>query len=540
MKVLIFGIDGGTWTVLKPAMEKGYMPFLNSLVSSGAAGTLKSTIPAITPAAWGGFHTGKNPGKTGVFDFTYWNIKERKKNYVSAQDLGETFWDILSQYQKRIAVMNVPMTYPPHTVNGSLISGILTPSLESNFTWPQELKKQILEKFPEYHIFDLKKLARLNPAKTQLSDFINQMQTIIQNRTAVALWLLEKEPLDAFMVHFQATDVLQHVYWHFLDNSHPLFEKQNQLLLFKEFYHSLDQKILSIHQCFCKKNGEPLTVVLSDHGFQSHYKRFNLGNWLASEGYLNTGKNAAVRPHKTPSLKKLTHSLRIGKILKYFVPQTTIENIDKKFISKSETILWDKSKAFSIGRSNEGFIYLLTIDKTEKMSLAKEIRQKLLQFHDSENNKPIAQNVWFKDQIYKGKYLDRLPDIIIEPSEGYSFTGSYQFEEGLFHSITTQNDIHMGRHHSEGIIIMAGDMVRQKHNIVATIIDIVPTLLYCLGIPISEQMDGIVHKEIFKPSFHPALNMLHGMKNIEFNKSFNYTQEESKKIEQRLRDLGYL
>jgi len=119
-KILILGLDGGTWTVLKPAMEQGYMPFLKSQVDRGASGILKSTIPAITPAAWGGFQTGKNPGKTGVFDFAYWDKKDKKNRYVSAHDLGETFWDIISRYGKRLSVLNVPMTYPPKPINGSL------------------------------------------------------------------------------------------------------------------------------------------------------------------------------------------------------------------------------------------------------------------------------------------------------------------------------------------------------------------------------------------------------------------------------------
>ena len=82
-KILIIGIDGGTWTVLTPAINQGFMPYLKSLVDSGASGILQSTIPAITPAAWGSFQTGVNPGVNGVFDFAYWDKSENKAHYVS-------------------------------------------------------------------------------------------------------------------------------------------------------------------------------------------------------------------------------------------------------------------------------------------------------------------------------------------------------------------------------------------------------------------------------------------------------------------------
>ena len=49
-RVLIIGIDGGTWKILGPAIEAGAMPYLEKLRQSSASGILESTIPAITPA----------------------------------------------------------------------------------------------------------------------------------------------------------------------------------------------------------------------------------------------------------------------------------------------------------------------------------------------------------------------------------------------------------------------------------------------------------------------------------------------------------
>ncbi|MHC4185139.1 MAG: alkaline phosphatase family protein, partial [Planctomycetota bacterium] len=117
-RVLIIGIDGGTWTILEPAIEQGHMPYLRSLRQAGSYGILQSTIPAITPAAWAAFQTGMNPGKTGVFDFCYWDIKQRRKRYVSSLSLERTIWERASQQGKRVAIINVPVTYPPKTING--------------------------------------------------------------------------------------------------------------------------------------------------------------------------------------------------------------------------------------------------------------------------------------------------------------------------------------------------------------------------------------------------------------------------------------
>lgn len=538
-KILIIGIDGGSWTVLKPVMEQGYMPFLKSLVDKGASGILESTIPAITPAAWGAFQTGKKPGKTGVFDFAYWDKEQYESRFVSSLDLGTTIWDIISDYGKRVAVVNVPMTYPPKSVNGYLISGLVTPSMESDFTWPPELKSELLKAVPGYHIFDLAKSATYRSEQEHIENFTQQLTVIIENRTKAALWILEKEPLDVFMVHFQATDVLQHVFWHYLDNSHPLFEASKQKMIFEKFYRRLDQKIETIHHTFCKSIDEPLAVLLSDHGFQSHYKRFNLGNWLVKEGYLILRKQPG--DYKTPLLKKITRFLKIGRTLKQFLPTDTVDSIDKKYISKSELFDWKKSVAYSAGRSGEGFAYCLPGKRRLANEAAEEIRQKIMQIKDAETGKPVAKKVWLKTELYQGDKTEHLPDLTIEPQDGYSFTGYYQPGQELFHTVNAKDDMHMGKHHRDGIFIATGKGIAPNKKLQANIIDLAPSLLAYLEIPIPDAMDG---KAI--PALFNTTALLTSTPSAETNlknskqKDNRFSKEENVEIENRLKDLGYL
>ena len=68
-RVILLGLDGGTFYLLRPWIEDGLMPNLGALMKRGTWGDLASTIPATTPPAWSTCVTGKNPGKHGVFDF---------------------------------------------------------------------------------------------------------------------------------------------------------------------------------------------------------------------------------------------------------------------------------------------------------------------------------------------------------------------------------------------------------------------------------------------------------------------------------------
>ena len=128
-KVLIIGIDGGTWNILTPAIEQGFMPNLKEIVDSGASGILESTMPAITPAAWGSFQTGVNCGRNGVFDFAYWDKSENKAHYVSSSTLQTTLWEMASAAGKRVGFRDVQVEF---IITGEpLIEPIIVRCIES-------------------------------------------------------------------------------------------------------------------------------------------------------------------------------------------------------------------------------------------------------------------------------------------------------------------------------------------------------------------------------------------------------------------------
>ena len=493
--VLIIGIDGGTWKILKPAMDEGHMPYLKSLVEAGASGILESTMPAITPAAWGSFQTGMNPGKTGVFDFVRWDKKAKKTILVNSKFLRRTLWDMVSDAGKRVGVLNVPMTYPPRPINGYMVTGILTPSLDSDFTYPPELKFELLKAVPDYHIFNLENVKEGFPHK-HFKSFVQRMVEIVDSRAKAARFIIEKGPLDVFMIHFFATDVIQHVMWGYIDEDHPLYDPAKREYIFKHFYKQLDQKIQEVRQSFEKTvQGEYITFIISDHGFQTHKKRFNLGNWLCQEGYLKVN----IEMLQKPRVVRLVQKIDKFNLRKYLVPKNVRSKVAS---SKSGNFFdWDNSRAFSIGRSNEGFIYLLEEDESKRDATATELIRKLSAIKDPENGMTVINRIYRKEEIFSGRYLDLMPDLIIEPADGYSITGYYQPNAGLFHKVNIKDDFHIGKHHKDGILVVVGEGIKQQDNVRAKIIDIVPTILYYLRLPIPRNIDGRVLKELFGERF---------------------------------------
>ncbi len=485
-KVLIIGIDGGTWRVLTPAIEKGHMPNLKKLVREGTSGILRSTLPAITPAAWSSFQTGMNPGKTGVFDFRGWDRNKREYVMASSLRLENTMWDLASRSGKRVGLLNVPMTFPPWKVNGYMVSGLMTPDLDSDMSYPIEFKKELLEAVPDYEIHRSGEAKDIHLSDRGYDYLLDEMCRLIEDRAKAARFMIGKEKLDLFMVHFVASDKIQHSMWGYITPGHHLFEEKKRKEILSKFYSKLDEKIGEVRGAFEKSSGPDfLTLLVSDHGFQTHLKRFNLARWLCDQGYM---KSKIVEERKKPLWKRIVIKLDFLKLRE--------SKVANKVITKKDKIDWTESRAFSIGQSNEGFVYVLDEGRAKK-ALVNEIGKKLCHVKDPETGKKIVDAGYRKEDVYSGKYMDILPDIVIDPSPGYSCTGNLKPGTPLFHKVNLKDDYHIGKHHRNGILIAHGPAVKNGKKIEADIMDVAPTVLAYLGVRPPPEIDGTVLTSIF-------------------------------------------
>ena len=74
----------------------------------------------------------------------------------------------------------------------------------------------------------------------------------------------------------------------------------------------------------------------------------------------------------------------------------------------------------------------------------------------------------------------------------------------------------------------------------ASVMDIAPTVLYECGIPVPDDMDGRILTEIFHEE-HVKANPPQIAEPEDSGKSeYNYSGEEEKEVQKRLKDLGYL
>ena len=104
-RVLMIGLDGATFTLLRPLSEQGVIPYLTSIIRQGTSAHLMSTRNPLTPPAWTTMTTGVSPERHGIYDFLRPAYLEDGSVYLKVNDgrqnRAETIFAMVNRYNQR-------------------------------------------------------------------------------------------------------------------------------------------------------------------------------------------------------------------------------------------------------------------------------------------------------------------------------------------------------------------------------------------------------------------------------------------------------
>lgn len=541
-RVLVIGIDGATFDLLHPWVEAGDLPNLAQLMAEGVHGSLESTIPPVTSPAWPTFATGKNPGKHSVFDF----IRPIGGDFelVNASSIrAPTLWQLLSEAGRKVGVMNVPVTYPPAPVNGFIIAGMLSP-VGGTFTYPADLLNRYAGRIQPYRI-----APHVQYKEGNETEFAADLLDLVERRGEYALQLMADYPHDFLMFHFQATDVMQHAFWKFVDPTHPRYDSQAAGRfgpMLKRVYQRVDAFIGQMRD---RLPGNATIIVMSDHGFGPLHYVVNLNLFLLERGLLQLKrgvwtrlKTGLFRAGLTPA--SLWHLVERVGLQNYVwqVSKSTRNKVVGKFLSFDD-VDWSRTLAYSIGHVGQIYINLkgrepggIVEPGAEYEAVRQRVIEALQTLRHPRTGRPLVDRIIPGDQIVHGPYAHSSPDLHLV------FDGYRAIAFPLFATdsriVTRQIRGDSGCHRSHGIFIACGPEIRQGEVVEGTHIqDLAPTILHLMGQPVPDDMDGRVLTEALT-SPHPVKYRPIVPDGAEAEAGLSV--EESAEVEERLRALGYL
>ncbi len=548
-KVLVIGLDGATFDLLAPWIEKGRLPTLARLIDEGVSGSLESTSPPISSAAWASFATGKNPGKHGVVDFVHPEENGYRVAIVSSKKRGsKALWNLVSEAGGQVGVVGVPVTYPPEEVNGFMISGFLTPSSRSDYTHPPSLRQELNERLGGFQLLPSERYR-----STAFTDkFVEDMIADIEKRTEAVVYLMGKS-WDLFSCVFWSPDMMQHEVWRLLDKSHPQYDPLAAQAYGEQivgFYERLDD---CLRRMLDQVDEDVTVVVMSDHGFGPTHNFFLVNTWLQKTGLLRLkrapfalAKYLMFKAGFTPlNAFRIAKALRLGFLRRRFRFQGGGGLIKRLFLSFSD-VDWSQTKAFAVGSFGQIYINLAgrrsqgIVQLEEYERLREEIIEKALEIRDPHSGEPVVERAYRREELYSGPYLESMPDIILVPRRyeymafGHADFGSHRLVEPIFGL--------SGHHRPQGVVILWGEKVKRGETIEgARIIDLAPTILYLMGVPIPLDMDGQVLTEALDPGFvsqNPPL--FSDLGSDRESGPDVYSPQEEEEVRERLKGFGYV
>lgn len=532
-RVLVVSLDGTTFDVLEPLARAGAMPTLAALLAEGSWGPLRSVVPPITPTAWSSFLTGKEPGKHGVFDFRLYDPQRYRDTFITSRALREpTLWELLTAAGRRTGVVGLPMMYPPDTASGTIVTGFDTPSTEVAFTHPPELRERILARFPAYRFVSAPPASDANvETDAGFAAFLGQVEETVDQRAAVALDLLQREPWDAFMVHFQDTDAMQHRVWRFIEQPERAPARWARI---RGVYERIDRHLAALRAQVAPGG---LMIVLSDHGFGSLRGHVNPNVLLQKWGYLDWKGRRFGRLRR--SIEKRLVRVGLRRPAEKRGGPWVAEMRGRDF-ERVMPLVWSRTRAYVALGHMYGHLYVnlrgreprgIVAPGVEYERLLGELRERLLAVRDPDDGAPVLEEIARGDELYRDDRLRRRPDLVLIPAPQYAVSRQLTWKRWL-----SRYGLVSGTHRLDGVFAMAGEGVRRGP--VATplrIVDVAPTILATLDVAIPDDVDGRVLDEVFTTP--PASRFVAA--SAVARPTEELSADEEAVLADRLRALGY-
>ena len=452
-RVMMIGLD-----CAEPSLVLGryrdQLPTLSALAEAGAFGRLESVVPPITVPAWSCMMSSRTPGDLGIYGFRNRADHSYDGLFIAngAAVKEPRLWDILGRRGKRSIVLGVPGTFPVKPLNGVMVSCFLTPSTESQYTFPPALRNEVEDVVGEY-LFDCTEFRTEDK-----DDLLRQIYEMTDKRFKLADHLLSTKPWELFAMVEMGTDRIYHGFWKDMDAEHrkhvPGGPYENAIL---DYHVHVDGLLANLLR---HADDETAVLVVSDHGAKRMDGGIRINEWLRQEGLLGL--------EREPEGRSSTRDCGID---------------------WSRTKVWAEGGYYSRvflnveGREPNG-----TIPAADYERFRDELARRICAIPD-EHGKPIPTKVFRPEDVYP-EIKGVAPDLIVHFGDLYwRAVGTVGGDEGL-HTFDNDTGPDDANHAQHGMFILRAPGVEPGQREGAHLLDIAPTVLELLGQPVPPAMRG--------------------------------------------------
>ncbi len=527
--IIAVGIDVASPEFIEKWIREGHLPTISSLLNRGSWGRIHSVSDISSGSIWPTFFTGVSPAKHGQF-FTHMQLTngtyQIDKKYAN-QVKRDPFWFPLNRAGKRIAILDVPQTYPLRGLNGVQMAGwgAEYPAWKMS-SWPPKLIDDIISRFGKHPLADEYRLSIKPETGREYNVLYNKLISGAEKKGAISTHLLKQQPWDFFLTIFPETHWAMHLLWQILDENHPDYNREITRTLdnaFLEIYSTIDSWISKFMQVI----PEATFLVFSLSGMGPNYSGWHLlpqvlqrmgmatdvphdasyGPW--SNIFNNLERLMPIRRWDSYKIRKLEDSVSLKAIqaAKQIVPKRVWDKWTRRLLYAGNN--WKHSRAFCIPNDYNGAVRInlkgrepngIVEPGKEYDALCNELVRELSELVNTDTGKKAVSEVLRIDELCQGENIWDLPDLIVKWAGDAPIKALYSPRIG---TVTGENpERRTGAHRPYGFLVASGKNIIQGKTVEgASIMDIAPTILYLLGQPIPQDMDGKVLLDMIDGDF---------------------------------------
>ncbi len=430
----MIGLDGVSYDQIIELSNNGNIPNITKLMENGSLSRMKSSSPSISPVSWTSCITGVNPAKHGMFGY----MDRRRESYGiyfpdALQIVSPLIWDYVTAANKTTVAVNVPQTYPAKEINGVLISGFVSLDFKKA-VFPQQI-------YPALEQIDYRIDVDLNEHSNDRNTIYEELLYMLKKRRETFNYLMDRVGWNLFVGVISGTGRINRYLWN--DYADPASEWH------ADFIHYFKKVDDLVGEMADKTADDTEFILISDHATAASNGEVYLNTWFRNEGLLKMkGEGKALFDDIDPKGTKV-FALDSGRIyinLKGVMPDGCVETGD------------------------------------EYNSLRESLIEGLSTLKDDSTGMSIINSIAKKEDLYQGSLLERAPDLILEGVPGYELSSDIDKDcllgKGRYEGVPTSQD---------AFLCMRG-FDASKSN--PGLIDISPTILDLLNIPVDKKIEG--------------------------------------------------
>ncbi|MCZ6674993.1 MAG: alkaline phosphatase family protein [Verrucomicrobia bacterium] len=529
-KILFLGFCAGERELILKWADAGILPAIKSLMAKGLTGHTQNLPGFFVGTTWPSIYTGVTPARHGIHSWEQLKLGTYESYRCHAgQDIKrEPFWNPLSRAGRRVAIFDVPHSYPTVNLNGLQVVEWGAHDRDLGFmTWPPTLQQEIETQFGQ------------NPLKGKCNDWPqtgghvafralrDTLLKAIAKKAELTVHYLQQGGWDLFAQVFTESHCIGHQCWHLHDPSHPLHDPEVVRRIgdpIEIIYKAIDKAIGRVLQ---EVSQNTIVIFLAGHGMGPKYQ----AQFLLDQILLRLKVAVPPRfPQEPEQVKTSTVFGRTKPFLKWSWHHLPNEIQFKLASLYSQVGKWapgnqrppnptiDRGLSYCFPVENNfahgGIrINLIGREPNGKISpgadcdtFCNQLSHNLRQIINLNTGKPVVKRIIRTAEMYQGPYLDYLPDLLVEWNNeapvyaiGSAKTGEIRGEYRYRRT---------GDHNPGGLFIAAGPSIKQgRLDRTVSVMDIAPTITNLLGvelsdvdgIPITEIVDGVQSLEMVIP-----------------------------------------